>query len=198
MKTRYYVLDYLPQRTELKFSGIMPAVSTHVSANEYMRDIKIGIKNLEGTERILVEQLDEGDRVPSVFEVNDFKKGYFVATVDKEFYSKFTIIAYNKNGSVRSETLEIAPLEPTESNFEVQMFRDEIQIKDTRSRSKSKHLLVSYEILPLDGYMFRPLLKGKVESPSPIIQIGSLRKGTYVLNYYDIRGQKYSAKFQRQ
>lgn len=198
MKTRYYVLDYLPQRTELKFSGIMPAVSTRVSANEYMRDIKIGIKNLEGTERILVEQLDEGDRVPSVFEVNDFKKGYFVATVDKEFYSKFTIIAYNKNGSVRSETLEIAPLEPTESNFEVQMFRDEIQIKDTRSRSKSKHLLVSYEILPLDGYMLRPLLKGKVESPSPIIQIGSLRKGTYVLNYYDIRGQKYSAKFQRQ
>ena len=84
-----------------------------------------------------------------------------MATVDKEFYSKFTIIAYNKNGSVRSETLEIAPLEPTESNFEVQMFRDEIQIKDTRSRSKSKHLLVSYEILPLDGYMLRPLLKGK-------------------------------------
>ena len=157
MKTRYYVLNYLPQRTEMKFSGVMPTTSTRALTNEYMRDIKIGIKNLEGTERIVVEQLDEGERVPSKFEVYDFKKGYFVATVDKEFYSEFTIVAYNKNGSTRSETIEIAPLEPASQNFEIQVLNDEIKIKNARKRNLPKTLLASYEILPLNNYVSRSL-----------------------------------------
>lgn len=198
MKTRYYVLNYLPQRTEMKFSGVMPATSTRALTNEYMRDIKIGIKNLEGTERIVVEQLDEGERVPSKFEVNDFKKGYFVATVDKEFYSEFTIVAYNKNGSTRSETIEIAPLEPASQNFEIQILNDEIKIKNARKRNLSKTLLASYEILPLNGYATHSLLKGNIESNEPTINISSLKAGTYVLNYFDTRNIKHSVKFQKQ
>ena len=198
MKTRYYVLDYLPQRTEMKFSGVMPTTSTRALTNEYMRDIKIGIKNLEGTERIVVEQLDEGERVPSKFEINDFKKGYFVATVDKEFYSEFTIVAYNKNGSTRSETVEIAPLEPASQNFEIQVFNNEIKIKNTRKRNLSKTLLASYEILTLNGYATRSLLKGNIENNEPTINISSLKAGTYVLNYFDTRNIKHSVKFQKQ
>ncbi|WP_302976859.1 hypothetical protein [Paraprevotella clara] len=198
MKTRYYVLNYLPQRTEMKFSGVMPTTSTRALTNEYMRDIKIGIKNLEGTERIVVEQLDEGERVPSKFEVNDFKKGYFVATVDKEFYSEFTIVAYNKNGSTRSETIEIAPLEPASQNFEIQVLNDEIKIKNARKRNLPKTLLASYEILPLNNYVSRSLLKGNIESNEPSINISLLRAGTYVLNYYDTRNIKHSVKFQKQ
>lgn len=198
MKTRYYVLNYLPQRTEMKFSGVMPTTSTRALTNEYMRDIKIGIKNLEGTERIVVEQLDEGERVPSKFEVNDFKKGYFVATVDKEFYSEFTIVAYNKNGSTRSETIEIAPLEPASQNFEIQVLNDEIKIKNARKRNLPKTLLASYEILPLNNYVSRSLLKGNIESNEPSINISSLRAGTYVLHYYDARNIKHSVKFQKQ
>lgn len=198
MKTRYYVLNYLPQRTEMKFSGVMPTTSTRALTNEYMRDIKIGIKNLEGTERIVVEQLDEGERVPSKFEVYDFKKGYFVATVDKEFYSEFTIVAYNKNGSTRSETIEIAPLEPASQNFEIQVLNDEIKIKNARKRNLPKTLLASYEILPLNNYVSRSLLKGNIESNEPSINISSLRAGTYVLNYYDTRNIKHSVKFQKQ
>lgn len=45
MKTRYYVLDHLPQRTKMKFSGVMPTTSARALTNEYMRDIKIGIKD---------------------------------------------------------------------------------------------------------------------------------------------------------
>lgn len=198
MKTRYYVLNYLPQRTEMKFSGVMPTTSTRALTNEYMRDIKIGIKNLEGTERIVVEQLDEGERVPSKFEVYDFKKGYFVTTVDKEFYSEFTIVAYNKNGSTRSETIEIAPLEPASQNFEIQVLNDEIKIKNARKRNLPKTLLASYEILPLNNYVSRSLLKGNIESNEPSINISSLRAGTYVLNYYDTRNIKHSVKFQKQ
>lgn len=144
-----------------------------------------------------MEQLDEGERVPSKFEVSDFKKGYFVATVDKEFYSEFTIVAYNKNGSTRSETVEIAPLEPASQSFEVQVLNDEIRIKNARQRDLSKKLLASYEILPLNGYAIRSLLKGNIESDEPSINISSLKAGNYVLNYYDTRNVKHSVKFQK-
>ncbi|MCD8318789.1 MAG: hypothetical protein LUC45_08155 [Paraprevotella sp.] len=181
----------------MKFSGVIPATSTRALTNEYMRDIKIGIKNLEGTERIVVEQLDEGDRIPSKFEVDDFKKGYFVATVDKEFYSEFTIVAYNKNGGTRSETVEIAPLEPAEESFDVQVFRDEIKIKNTRKRNLSKQLLTSYEIRPLNDYAVRSSLKGDITGNEPSIDISSLPVGTYVLNYYDTRHAQHSVKFRK-
>ncbi len=197
MKVKYYVLDYLPQRTDLAFSGVIPATSTRALANEYMRDIKIGIKNLEGTERIIVEQLDEGERIPSKFEVSDFKKGYFIATVDKEFYSEFTIVAYNKNGGTRSETIEIAPLEPAKMNFDVNVYGEKIDIKNMRNRESTKTLLSSYEIVPLNDYSIHSLLRGNINGNNASIDISSLQPGNYVLNYYDFRGRKESVKFRK-
>ncbi len=196
-RTRYYVLDYLPQRVKMDFSGIMPMASTRSVANEYLRDIKIGIKNLEGVERVVVEQLDEGERVPSKFEVTDFKDGYFVATVDKEFYSDFTVVSYNKNGGTRSETFTVEPLEPAEQNYNVQVLDNEIRITSARERKKSKKMLVSYEILPIDEYTIRPIVNNMIENNKANIDITSLSKGTYVLNYYDVRGCKHSVKFRK-
>ncbi len=88
----FYAIDFLPQRPNMKFAGVILPPAKRATANEYMRDIKIDIKNLEGTERIIVEQLDEGDRIPHKYEVSDFKKGYFIATVHKQLYTLFYII----------------------------------------------------------------------------------------------------------
>lgn len=198
MKTNYYLLDYLPQRAEMSFSGVMPINSVQTFLNEYMRDIKIGIKNLEGTERVVVEQLDEGERIPSKFEVNDFKKGYFIATVDKEFSSKFTIIAYNKNGSTRSETVEIAPLEPVNQKIEIQVYDNSIKIKNARICNSSNKMLATYEIIPFDDRSIHILLQGHIKSNDTIINISTLKAGLYVLNYYDTRNVKHSVKFKKQ
>lgn len=54
-------------------------VAVQAIANDYIRNIKIGFKSLEGVERVIVEQLDEGFRMPGKFEVNDLQKGYFTA-----------------------------------------------------------------------------------------------------------------------
>lgn len=138
----FYAIDFLPQRPNMKFAGVILPPAKRATANEYMRDIKIDIKNLEGTERIIVEQLDEGDRIPHKYEVSDFKKGYFIATVDKELYSQFSIIAYNKNGNTRSETLIIEPLEPVDYDFNVQISDNTINIENTNSRISSNRKIL--------------------------------------------------------
>ena len=198
----FAALDYVPQKPHMAFDGVVetPQVRTMAVAqadyDEYLRDIKIGIKNLEGTDRIIVEQLIEGDRIPTKFEVEDFKKGYFIATVDKEFYSWFTIVAENKNGSVRSETLEIAPLEPAEEySFDVKISDETITIAGNNRRLYERNGLARYEIAPLSGIATTASLAGEIEENCAEISIADLPGGVYALNYYDRRGTRYSQKF---
>ena len=160
--------------------------------------MKINIKNLEGTSRIIVEQLDEGNTYPYQYEITDFKKGYFVATVDKEFYTHLTIVAYNNNGSTRSETLEIAPLEPAMDNYVVQMTNNTIIIQNVNDRISTVRNLTSYEIKELNSIQNRTTaLYGKITNNNAEIDISQLTEGVYVLNYYDNRNNKYSFKFKK-
>lgn len=198
----FLALDYVPQKPHMSFDGVVETPQARTMAvaqadyDEYLRDVKIGIKNLEGTDRIIVEQLIEGDRIPTKFEVEDFKKGYFIATVDKEFYSWFTIVAENKNGSVRSETLEIAPLEPAEEySFDVKISDETITIAGNSRRLYERNGLMRYEIAPLSGMVATTSLAGEIEENRAEIDIADLPGGVYLLNYYDRRGTRYSQKF---
>lgn len=198
----FAALDYVPQKPHMAFDGVVETPQARKMSvaqadyDEYLRDVKIGIKNLEGTDRIIVEQLIEGDRIPTKFEVEDFKKGYFIATVDKEFYSWFTIVAENKNGSVRSETLEIAPLEPAEEySFDVKISDETITIAGNNRRLYERNGLARYEIAPLSGIATTASLAGEIEENRAEISIADLPGGVYALNYYDRRGTRYSQKF---
>ena len=140
-RTRYYVLDFLPQKPKMQFVKVMP--TTFGFVDEYARTIKIAINDLEGTNKIIVEQLDEGETYPQKYEVKDFKKGYFTAIVDKEFSSQFTIVAYNDNGNVKSKTLTIEPLEPANLQTELSLENNCIRISTDNIRHKDKSLLQS-------------------------------------------------------
>ena len=97
--------------------------------DEYYRDVEIGLKDIEGVTRVVVSQLDEGNDMPYQYEVPDFRKGYFTATVDREFTSTFTITAYNKNGSTKSETYVLQPLTPTTSiDLKFNVNNDQIKV----------------------------------------------------------------------
>lgn len=194
----YFAIDYLPQKVEMEFSGIVSAVSTmSVQDDDYYRDIKIDIKNLEGVDRIVVEQLDEGDVLPYRYDVADFKKGYFVATVDKEFYTELSVISYNENGSTRSETLEIEPLEPASENYVVQILDNTIMLQSSNEHVSAVRQLVSYDVQPVNQFSRTVSLAGFISNNSAIIDISSLVQGIYVLSYYDNRGNKYVKKFQK-
>lgn len=192
----FYALDYLPQKPEIAFDKVVETGSTYSTNDEYLRDIKIGLKNLEGVEQIFVEQLDEWDTQPFMFEVTDFKNGYFIATVDKEFQSQFTVVAYNKNGSSRSETITIEPLEPATEVYAVNLSNDELTIESTDSRVSSVRNLDSYSIQTI-GQNVSNIQSGNLTGDNATIDISSLNKGLYILSYTDSAGHKYSTKFQK-
>ncbi|RHL34409.1 hypothetical protein DW026_12855 [Segatella copri] len=185
----YFLLDYLPQRVELARS----ATIKQKDEDEYLREVKVGLNNLEGVTKVVVSQLDEDNEMPYLYEVKDFKKGYFIATVDKDFSTTFTITAYNKNGSTTSYPYTLAPLDPSPINVEFRYNSKEISIIASNRRNSGNNLIANMNItplLPVGGVIGKQALTigNKVE-------VSSLPKGSYVLNVYDIYNKKHTFKF---
>lgn len=124
-ETMYFVLDYLPQKVKQNLAKVYEESYLN---DEYLRDIEIAMSNIEGATRIYVEQLEEGDYYPYTKLLSNPKQGRFLATVDKEYDSEFTIISYNNNGSKRSDVLTVEAQEPASLNLKVE----------------NEHILVSY------------------------------------------------------
>lgn len=184
----YFLLDYLPQRVELARS----ATITKEDEDEYLREVKVGLNNLEGVTKVVVSQLDEDNEMPYLYEVKDFKKGYFIATVDKDYSTTFTITAYNKNGSTNSFPYTLAPLEPSPINVEFKYNNKEINISASERRSTGKKLIMDMNVTPLFSV-------GEVGKLALIngnkVDVSPLPKGSYVLNVCDIYNKKHTFKF---
>lgn len=184
----YYVLDYLPQQVKMSYSQenqVSPTRIMSSSSDEYTQDIKIFIKDIEGTNRVIVEQLDEGNDLPIKYEVTDFKKGYFVATVDKELFTEFVVYSYNNNGSTVSETLVVDPLVPYD--FSIHLSGDKIIVNgNTRNDSR----LFNYNIYSSSTTTLQHVKKGVVSTTNPVIQTSDLSKGAYILDIKSGKKQK--------
>lgn len=190
--SRYYVLDYLPQKINMAKSRI---ALTEEGEESYYRYVDIGLNKIEGTNRIIVSQLDEGEDYPYYYEINDFKKGYFTALVDKEYYSTFTITAYNSNGTTTSESFVLPPLEPVTSyavNFSIE--NKKITVTPTSERAKDKQIIKSYEIKEINNIYKNKIQNGTYNNKERI-DISNLKKGLYILTVTDIRGHIHSIKF---
>lgn len=187
---RYFLLDYLPQKPQLAFSKVMP--QTRASDDEYYADVKIAFKNVEGTESILVEQLEEGSPVPFTFYVEDIRAGYFIASVDKEYSTTFRLRAMNKNGETISEQLLVSPLVPATYTLSSRVDKNVIslELRNSRKRNINK-LITDYKVLDLNSSMI--VQEGKVLDNN--IDINSLGKGVYGLQVADEDGKSYNTKF---
>ena len=187
---RYFLLDYLPQKPQLAFSKVMP--QTRASDDEYYADVKIAFQNVEGTESILVEQLEEGSPVPFTFYVEDIRAGYFIASVDKEYSTTFRLRAMNKNGETISEQLLVSPLVPATYTLSSRVDKNVIslELRNSRKRNINK-LITDYKVLDLNSSMI--VQEGKVLDNN--IDINSLGKGVYGLQVTDEDGKFYNTKF---
>lgn len=185
----YYLLDYLPQIVQLSRSAIVPSIEP----DEYLRDVKIGLKNLEGVTKIVVSQLDEGNEMPYQYEVEDFQKGYFVATVDKDYSTTFTITAYNKNGSTESYPYVLPPVDPSPIDVEFQYKNNAIKISASKRNAKNTNLISNISISSLtDKYNSIKTISSNNDKE---INISSLQKGKYAITVYDINNKKHTFKF---
>lgn len=186
IKNYYYVLDYLPQKVKMDFnaddefnenssSGVANTRSYIPEDDEYTQEIKINIKDLEGVDRIVVEQLDEGNELPVRYEVPDFKKGYFTAIVDKELYTDFVVCSYNKNGSVRSEIFTVEPLNPYPEYYDIDVYGSSIYLSQKRRYIGTG---MTYEIYNTSGKI--SLLKsGVIEGGDCSVDVADLGTDLY-------------------
>ena len=191
--TTYFVVDYTPQKMELmeatEAEAETPLLAKTVAA-ETTRKVRVQFKNIEGTTRVVIERKRQGHRVPSKFDVPDFKKGYFETDVETAKETTFTAIAYNENGSTKSLPLLIEPLTTSSaSELSFNFNRNTITVCTKYSENNE----IAYEISPLTASGYNCTTNGY--SADGCIDVSMLPQGLYVIKCTDKTGNTCSYKF---
>lgn len=202
-RVKYFTRDYTPQKANIKFSKIHNSAYSNQNISEsiasttyddYFVDVEIGLSNIEGTTRVVVEQLEEGETMPFRYEIEDFRKGYFIANLDRELITDLTVIAYNDNGQKRSNTITIDPIGSQTNSIVIKYLGNIVQIDGLNEKliesGRYKYSLTRLNELSVSGDL------KTVSSNS--IDVSSDWSGIYVLNLYKdsekIRTFKFSKK----
>lgn len=165
--SKFFVIDYLPQKVNLSYTFADSTTRSVTSSNS----VRIYFSNTEGINRIVLERLRQGSRVPSKIEITDIKKGYFETTVDKT--STFTAVGYNDNGTSRGLPITITPRSNTIAlDFRLEESYICIVYDDLLNSD------FSYSINSLD---IKDSSVKQMGSTTEIIDISTLPSGMYVL-----------------
>ena len=195
-RSYFMVIDYLPQTIEMGMSDLNSMDSEQQSvislSESNSHDVRIGLKNIEGLTRVVIERKKAGQRVPSRFEVSDFKKGYFTTSVENDIKTTFTAIGYNDNGSSRSVPLTVEPLMVNSVKNKISIVGGNLIL----SAASDEEDTIYYEIASLNVYNTQPLLSGYIEGDQKI-SISSLPTGIYVLTYRTVNGETKVHKFKK-
>lgn len=195
---QYFNMDYLPQTIEMgvcELGESAPAQQTLAAEPRATGsvNVKVGMRNLEGITRVVIEVKREGFRVPGRLNIPDFKKGYFVTSVDENRKTTFTAIGYNANGSTRSLPITVNPVAAETQRFTMNLTGDVIALSENLEGDVP---LTSYMIMPLQAKSTASVKEGSLDGGNTI-SVAELPKGYYVLTCSDAEGEKYSFKFAR-
>ncbi len=192
--TKYYLVGTYPQRvkSEMHKCKFMPEYD--YLYDEYTGVIKVGLKDLEGVTRVEIAQYDEGNFLPLLYSVPNYKDGYFHAVVDREFDTRFVITAYNENGYTASEIYNFHP-SPDAFNMTVHFVRRGNNIYvESNSRKNSALEIKSAEIRPLMSSMPKNR-RNAISLNKNIIDISLVKSGYYVLDITDNKNNHHFYKF---
>lgn len=181
---KYYTRDYTPEKPKIKYSKILNEYSSEArispQSDEYFIDVVIGIRNIEGAKRVIVQQLDEGETLPFEYEAYDFRKGYFIANLDRELSTNLYVVSYNDNGAIASETINIPPMGYPDVKLTYSYKRTKINIGGIPEELKGSNELtctVSSVAGTSDGM---PIFKS-LDIVDGSVDISSLPRGTFVM-----------------
>lgn len=188
-RVKYFTRDFTPQKANIKFSKIHNTIDSKQNSyrsfvsttdDDYFVDVEIGLSNVEGATRVVVEQLDEGETMPFLYEIEDFRKGYFIANLDRELKTNLTVIAYNDNGQRRSNTITIEPVGSQTNSIDIKYLENIIQI-DGLNEKLLETRRFQYSLTRLNELSVSEDIK-IITSNS--IDVSSALSGIYVLNLY--------------
>lgn len=166
-------LEFAPEHDN---SGLPPVVDLtfiylNTEENERYNYIRLYFSDLEGIDRLVLERLRDGLRLPSKIEIGDLKKGYFDTSIDMN--TTFTAVAYNENGSTRGTPLYV----PMKSTAGVEVVEDatavveRIVVYDLSGRVVFDGTPETFgsEQLSSGVYVKKEVLKGGVSRTSKIV-----------------------------
>lgn len=185
-RVKYFTRDFTPQKATIRYSGEHSepqklTSSSFLSDDDYFVDVKVGIANIEGATKVIVEQLDEGERLPFQYEAENFREGYFIANLDRELSTKLTIICYNDNGYKRSNTITINPVGYPAKTITFHREGNEISFDGVEKVINASGNL-SYTIQNMASTAAQTIQE---YATAKTINISNLPNGIYVLSIYN-------------
>lgn len=157
---------------------------TQTSDDDLYVDVEIGIKNIEGTTQVMVEQTDSDYPVPYSFLVEDPFSGKFTTIMNKRYPSTFTVTYINENGqtSGNSFTIDLTTSQMSKlSKLDVDTKISSENISYNINSSKCESL--NYTIANI---AFGQIVEtGKIKQKNGTIDISTLENGFYIFSIYD-------------
>lgn len=166
----FFVIDYLPQKVSLSYSFINTTNEQSTQSTLASIPVRIYFSNLEGINRVVLERLRQGARVPSKIDVYDFKKGYFDTTIDRT--TTFTAVGYNDNGTSRGLPI-VLNIQTSDASLNFKLEDSVIHIDSQNDNIET----YNYYITSIDGQpqaVQNGVTKGTID-------VSSIGKGLYNL-----------------
>lgn len=115
---QYQLYSYLPRKAEAQMIGYKISTDDQMTTiarrnvprvedNETYIDVTIGMKNLEGTDYVIVEQTDADYPIPYTYIIDKPKTGSFVAYMNKKYASTFKLTYVNENGQTVADPFTV-------------------------------------------------------------------------------------------
>lgn len=188
----YKLYDYLPQNPTGGINRILKPQSdskrnnhrghSNTDEDEFV-DVEIGIKNLEGTTSVLVEQTDSDYPEPFSYVIENISEGKFMANMNRRYPSTFKLTYINKNGRTIGQpfTIDLKKI----INIE-----DQINISTIINNDGIIYIIDGDQSVNLN-YFITDLHKGNIvdngiiSSSEGIINTSSLKEGFYNLSIFN-------------
>ncbi len=187
----FFVIDYLPQKVNLSYSRVTSSAAREITLTP-SNLVRIYFSNTEGVDRIVLQCLREGARLPGKIDITDVKKGYYEMTVDRT--TTFTAVAYNENGTSVGTPITVVPASETpELSFSLDGNR--IIVKSTKPFSDDCEchcIKIGSATVP------RSIIPTFDANGNMVIDIRPLSSGSYIL--YVMEGKQHVSgtfKFQK-
>ena len=190
----FKLYSYLPQKPKASVNSYLLSdinsinlrlkrcTAKALSDEDVFVDVEIGLKDIEGTEQVVVEQTDSDYPVPFTYVVDNPGEGSFVALMNSKYSSSFKLTYVNKNGKTEGD------------NFTVDLSKDANKLVDSGVKvlPKGNRLFLKTNSMDNDNYEYciyaiqtgKCVLKGMVNSNYKIIDASSLNAGIYSIAVY--------------
>lgn len=189
----YELYSYLPQKPDAALNNYQKSTDAYrlrtmrplsvASNDDIYIDVEIGLKNLEGTTKVVVEQTDSDYPVTYSYIVENPKEGKFIAYMNKSYPSTFKLTYINSNGKTIGDSFVLDLREKSSSQAEIDIALSENNIQYRVNDMNKKSINLRYSIT--DIHNGSNVLIGHINQENGNINISSLHNGNYILSIYE-------------